>query len=43
MAVVIGRQPVQLVGGAMILVAVVIEQTGGTGARAASELRIADE
>jgi drug/metabolite transporter (DMT)-like permease len=35
--------PLQLVGGAMILAGVVIAQTGGTGARATSELRIADE
>jgi drug/metabolite transporter (DMT)-like permease len=34
--------PLQLVGGAMILVGVVIAQTSG-GTRAASELRIADE
>ena len=35
--------PLQLVGGAMILVGVVIAQTGAQAARAASELRIADE
>jgi drug/metabolite transporter (DMT)-like permease len=36
--------PLQLVGGALILIGVVVAQTGGGGARrAASELRIADE
>ena len=33
----------QLVGGALILVGVVIAQTGGSGSRAATELRLADE
>lgn len=35
--------PLQLVGGAMILVGVVIAQTGAAAVRATSELRIADE
>jgi drug/metabolite transporter (DMT)-like permease len=35
--------PLQLVGGAMILVGVVIAQTGGGAREAASELRLADE
>jgi len=35
--------PLQLVGGAMILIGVVIAQTGGSAPRAATELRIADE
>jgi drug/metabolite transporter (DMT)-like permease len=35
--------PLQLVGGAMILVGVVIAQTGGQAVGARSELRIADE
>lgn len=35
--------PLQFVGGAMILIGVVIAQTGGSGSRATSELRIADE
>jgi drug/metabolite transporter (DMT)-like permease len=35
--------PIQLVGGAMILIGVVIAQTGGAGRGGASELRIADE
>jgi len=35
--------PLQLLGGAMILVGVVIAQTGGSAREAASELRIADE
>jgi drug/metabolite transporter (DMT)-like permease len=35
--------PLQLVGGALILVGVVIAQSGGSGSRAARELRLADE
>lgn len=35
--------PLQLVGGAMILIGVVIAQTGASGSRTATELRIADE
>jgi drug/metabolite transporter (DMT)-like permease len=35
--------PLQLVGGALILIGVVIAQTAGGGRRAATELRIADE
>ena len=35
--------PIQLLGGALILIGVVIAQTGGSGARAATELRLADE
>ena len=35
--------PLQLVGGAMILIGVLIAQTGSQGQAAASELRIADE
>jgi drug/metabolite transporter (DMT)-like permease len=35
--------PIQLVGGALILIGVVIAQTGGSGPRAARELRLADE
>jgi drug/metabolite transporter (DMT)-like permease len=35
--------PLQLVGGAMILVGVVIAQTGGAASRTATELRLAEE
>ena len=35
--------PLQLVGGGLILIGVVIAQTGGSGSRAATELRLADE
>jgi hypothetical protein len=35
--------PLQLVGGAMILLGVVIAQTGSQSGRTAAELRIADE
>jgi drug/metabolite transporter (DMT)-like permease len=35
--------PLQFVGGAMILIGVVIAQTGGSAPRAATELRLADE
>lgn len=35
--------PIQLVGGALILVGVVIAQTGGGAGRSATELRLADE